>query len=866
MIINMTRKKSGVVEYLKRGHNKEYEGMERDDRDYVVSLTGDLDEVDKIIKYINKKKKWKDSYLHITISFTEKDFEQFYDPQTDSYDLDKMNELIEELISLLMSGYEKEEYTYYGELHFPKLKINPKTKKPRLKHFHIIIPLLNLLDETKLKPLLFSVKRNDLIQTYLAKKFNMELPIDYAKSDNEEKEIKAFAGTKRKELLQAIKQNRITTQKELEEFFKKSGIKFKRVEKKGRAWYEVKLKNKKVMLRGKGAEFVEEIATFGEIKNFKKYDKKLWQKVAEQHKQKTLKELEDEISELIEKRKEFIENRRSKRTKKLIEELKKEKEQAELPTPQNYISQPQEVKRPTNTTEQVNKERQEEKKLDKELIKEIKTNLDPQRVLKYAKEHYKLDTSIYEVIGNKINNKTNKQKPKNPIDFLQKEVGLSIKEAFSVADKLYQEQLRVKQVLHTDNRMQQEQERTGMILSYNTYTKKDYPVDYWKTRKLKNKTELETLIKNYPYSPFVFKNGYRKGENTQELTALILDFDNDNKDYIISMEQVLNKLKQAGIKALAVETKSSGKEKGGIVAERFRVIIPIENHIPINKENREEYARAVELFTKELGLYDYLDKGALRDIARMYRPSPLGAKATAINGKAVDFNEYMEQAKKVILREKEEQERQRQERLKRLQSIEDNISSYTYETGTEENLAGLTYADTSKILSIPFENLINHFETIEKEEKEGSYKYLITPNAKYSILKNGEVMHDFKSGKTYNKISYLYEKLGVNNLMSLARELEKITGESYIKINENLVKNAIKKATEQATDLYEFNDIIKRECNVEFCRVDLKNNTIQIADITFNTDTKAILDKINENKAEKEAQQQAYKPKRSFGM
>jgi conjugative relaxase-like TrwC/TraI family protein len=425
---------------------------------------------------------------------------------------------------------------------------------------------------------------------------------------------------------------------------------------------------------------------------------------------------------------------------------------------------------------------------------------------------------------------------------------------------------RLGKVLHTDNRMQQEQERTGMILSYNTYTKKDYPVDYWKTRKLKNKTELETLIKNYPYSPFVFKNGYRKGENTQELTALILDFDNDNKDYIISMEQVLNKLKQAGIKALAVETKSSGKEKGGIVAERFRVIIPIENHIPINKENREEYARAVELFTKELGLYDYLDKGALRDIARMYRPSPLGAKATAINGKAVDFNEYMEQAKKVILREKEEQERQRQERLKRLQSIEDNISSYTYETGTEENLAGLTYADTSKILSIPFENLINHFETIEKEEKEGSYKYLITPNAKYSILKNGEVMHDFKSGKTYNKISYLYEKLGVNNLMSLARELEKITGESYIKINENLVKNAIKKATEQATDLYEFNDIVKRECNVEFCRVDIKNNIIKIADIEFQVDTKKILDKINENKAEKEAQQQAYKPKRSFGM
>ena len=115
----------------------------------------------------------------------------------------------------------------------------------------------------------------------------------------------------------------------------------------------------------------------------------------------------------------------------------------------------------------------------------------------------------------------------------------------------------------------------------------DYPVKNWKIRECKNKNELETLIKNYPYSNFTFKDGYRSSNNTAQLTSLILDFDNDNKNYLISMQQVAERLKEKGIKALLVETKSSNKEKGGIVAERFRVIIPITKEIPISKDDRE---------------------------------------------------------------------------------------------------------------------------------------------------------------------------------------------------------------------------------------------------------------------------------------
>ena len=400
-----------------------------------------------------------------------------------------------------------------------------------------------------------------------------------------------------------------------------------------------------------------------------------------------------------------------------------------------------------------------------------------------------------------------------------------------------------------------------MKLSYNTYTKMDYPVKAWKTKELHNKSELETLVKNYPYSNFVFENGYRSGNNTAELTALILDFDNDNKNFLISMQEVAERLKEKGIKALLVETKSSNKEKAGIVAERFRVIIPITKEINISKDDRETYARAVENFAKELNLYDYLDKGALRDIARMYRPSPSDAKSIVLNGNSVDFEKMLINAKEQLIREAKEREEQlrkeREQRLAKLKEIESNINAYVY-AGEETTLTGLTYADKDKIMSINFKDLISYFENIEKEYKEGSYKYIKTDTAKYSILKDGEVIHDFKSNKTYDKINYLYEKLGVNNLNSLARALEQITGEEYLKVNQNLVNTAIQEATNKAKTLLEFNEIIKNICNVEFARVDLKENKIKIADIEVETDTKAILDKINANKQKMQQQQQQH--------
>ena len=60
--------------------------------------------------------------------------------------------------------------------------------------------------------------------------------------------------------------------------------------------------------------------------------------------------------------------------------------------------------------------------------------------LEYAKENFKLDISNFIITeDNKIDNLKNKQKPKNVIDFLQRELNLSTKEAIGVCVGIYED-------------------------------------------------------------------------------------------------------------------------------------------------------------------------------------------------------------------------------------------------------------------------------------------------------------------------------------------------------------------------------------------------------------------------------------------
>ncbi len=75
-------------------------------------------------------------------------------------------------------------------------------------------------------------------------------------------------------------------------------------------------------------------------------------------------------------------------------------------------------------------------------LQELKEKLDANLILEYAKKNFKLDISNFIITeDNKIDNLKNKQKPKNVIDFLQRELNLSTKEAIGVCVGIYEKQM-----------------------------------------------------------------------------------------------------------------------------------------------------------------------------------------------------------------------------------------------------------------------------------------------------------------------------------------------------------------------------------------------------------------------------------------
>ena len=122
-------------------------------------------------------------------------------------------------------------------------------------------------------------------------------------------------------------------------------------------------------------------------------------------------------------------------------------------------------KRPTTVTQQLKREandKQERYKADKDIsLTLLKQTLEAQRVLEYARDKYKINVDDYEIVNNKINILRNKkEKPKNIIDFLQKEIHIQASEAIAICKELYKEQPTTMRV-NSPNHQQQQNNKQG---------------------------------------------------------------------------------------------------------------------------------------------------------------------------------------------------------------------------------------------------------------------------------------------------------------------------------------------------------------------------------------------------------------------
>lgn len=583
-----------------------------------------------------------------------------------------------------------------------------------------------------------------------------------------------------------------------------------------------------------------------------------------------------------------------------------------------------EIARPTSEAEKLASSLADEKQVQKLTasvdLAAIKSELSAAAVLEYAAEKYKLNKSNYEMTNdNKINNITNKQKPKNVIDFVQKELNLSGKEAIEICRDLYNKQrqtpelqtapigakinpnIGVKNVTtaqqivalrepatqqydrrrsntsdnlpvlstsqlvsnvksvelllqdHDDTNVQRRSADVGSRLRYSaarddsaqsrsrssskidgditmplqiSICKDSNPnaLNKWETVDVASYTELATLMKQYPYSAAQFETGYRNSDNAKSSgNVLIYDIDNDSGKPQLTIAEAEKLLEAKGVSAMILPSKSHNVDKNGHTAERFRIVIPTAETLPGGIE-KEEYREFQKLAAKALDLDRFVDTKALNDKARFYYKSPVNAVPHIIKANSVMKIDTLQQQAQFNLaarRADAAAERTRIERIRR------DIAKHRTVTG-ETDSKYLTRADTDKIMSIPIAELIKHLEKAE-EYKEGAYHMLKTDSAKYSVVEEN-VAHDFKNDITYNNITLLQKHYKTQNLNAIARELEKETGESYVKTNEEAVRHALDQALRDSTNDRSLEDAIKDRFDVKYCKLDTAKETITIAD------------------------------------
>lgn len=487
----------------------------------------------------------------------------------------------------------------------------------------------------------------------------------------------------------------------------------------------------------------------------------------------------------------------------------------------------------------------------------IKDNLRAKTVLNYAIERYKLDENNYEITNdNKIKNLNNKQKPKNVIDFLQKECNLTTKQAIEECKYLLQNQR-----LKIENKVREELNTMPLKISICKDTNQN-ALSKWETVELNNYTELSSLLKQYPYSASIFDKNYRNGDNANSFgNVLIFDIDNDKYTSNLSIKEAQKILEQHNISAMILTTRSHNKDKkvseklqkkAGITpfeeyhnAERYRIIIPTNK--AINIQSKEEYREFQSIAAKALKIDEYIDKSALNDRARLYYPAPASAIPIIIKSKIVlNIDELQDKAIENIKYQKEI----KAEQDKKLIEVKEKIQELNKEQYSNYNSNNLSYADTPKIMNLNISDLIKNHEKECEEYEEGKYKMIKTPSGKYSLMENN-VAYDFRNDIAYNNITYLQKIYQTTNLNKIAKELEKRFNDNFTKVNYSLVKESIEKSLQSATNDRTLEEKIKEDLNVKFCKIEstfitIADNKINLSSI--NLERKNIIEKLIKNR------------------
>ncbi|WP_170000933.1 hypothetical protein [Campylobacter sp. RM16189] len=505
MILRYVQRDIGMADYMIGGEKAGYKET-RDDKDKVIPLIGDIYEFQKEERLINddefrKRKGWKKNYLSITVSFSREDMMRLNSDPNKKYQT--LQEIAKIIIDTNTSGHTPDEITAFAEVHAPKRFKNDEKQRTILKdgkiigerdeyryeHIHIGISKRNYLDDSQISLLWTgNIGGNDIIQQYINKKYGFENPKDYSRDRKQNTMQKKIALT-RKAYQEALKD--IQSLDELYAFLKEQEVEYKIIQTKKNKYIKIINPNRgkrgqrgsdgaDLNIKGRGFEHIDTLfeETLTDDEKISRSPKFQREKTISDL---SLEELEEALTNLKQKRTEWLEKRRSKKLKQLISEVgaKEQEEEPELKPLTFYQNLSQEElkyleddesmkdelkklqireQRPINEAdyhlqeiEEAEKAQQED--MNRDFLK-ISNNLSLETLVKYIEE--KKGELLFDrlVIPSQDEIKSankqfiyryrqNSQTPAkmSPRDILREQLNLSGVEAFEVMKKIYNNEI-----------------------------------------------------------------------------------------------------------------------------------------------------------------------------------------------------------------------------------------------------------------------------------------------------------------------------------------------------------------------------------------------------------------------------------------
>ncbi len=350
----------------------------------------------------------------------------------------------------------------------------------------------------------------------------------------------------------------------------------------------------------------------------------------------------------------------------------------------------------------------------------------------------------------------------------------------------------------------------------------------WKNIETKTFSEIESAIKTFNYAAFgEMKNGYKKADNVLSMSnCAMFDIDNDPNTSHLLIKEAKDLL--SDFTFVIVTSRSHQLIKGDKSAvDRYRIIVPLTNGLTPKKER---YRLEMMILAKHLGLLDYVDHKALKDIARFYFKSPNTAEFIINNtGTAFNVDHIIGAAiTEISLVEKRKQEARDAIRDRIIPGVVSEINSSDYPK----------IIDINAINSLPLDEIYSAY-TGNRLSEEGSYlvgkgitQQTSQKGQSFTVWQDGNdwLWHDFKTSESGNVLTFMRLAVGMN-AFEAAKELQKKYRRELLIDNPAYYAQKINNALDLATNDKSLQEQLKLAVGADFIKID--KDRVRIADKTF---------------------------------